>query len=92
MRKLAALHCTVAEIGNFVGCSVDTLERRFADILHVGKDEGKISLRRKMYEVAMKGNCSMLIWLSKQYLGMTDRQPDQQLQANYTVVIHEVPK
>lgn len=93
VRKLAAIHCTKQEIASVVGCHIDTLyTERFSEILRVGVDEGKMSLKRKMYEVAMKGNASMLIWLSKQYLGHRDKQPDEVSQVNYTVVVNEVPK
>ncbi len=50
-----------------------TLQRRFADLLEVNKNKGKASLRKRMYEKAMKGNDKLLIWLSKQYLNMSDR-------------------
>jgi hypothetical protein len=93
VRKLASIHCTKREIANVVGCHVDTLyTERFTEVLQKGEDEGKMSLKRKMFEVAMQGNTAMLIWLSKQHLGMVDKQPEQAIQANYTVVIHEVPK
>jgi hypothetical protein len=93
VKKLAGIHCTKKEIASIVGCHIDTLyTERFTEVLQKGQDEGKMSLKRKMFEVAMQGNCTMLIWLSKQHLGMVDKQPEQALQANYTVVIHEVPK
>jgi hypothetical protein len=65
---------------------------RISPILLKGYDEGKSSLKRKMFEIALKGNATMLIWLSKQYLGMRDKQPDEVSQVNYTVVVNEVPK
>lgn len=34
----------------------------------------KSSLFAKMLDMALKGNPTMAIWLSKQYLGMTDKQ------------------
>ena len=33
----------------------------------------KTSLRRAQFELAMKGNPTMLIWLGKQYLGQKER-------------------
>lgn len=92
VRKLANIHCTVREIGSIVGCHEDTIYERFSEVLQQGQDEGKMSLKRKMFEVAMKGNTAMLIWLSKQHLGYRERQPEEIAQMNYTVVIHEVPK
>ena len=73
VEKLASIHCTMEEIGSVVGCSVDTLERRFADIIKRGKDKGKSSLRRVMWQKAQDGNATMMIWLSKQHLGMSDK-------------------
>ena len=32
------------------------------------------SLRAKQFELAMRGNPTMLVWLGKQELGQTDRQ------------------
>lgn len=90
--KMAANHFTKQEMASHFGCHVDTLYARYSEELRIGDDEGKMSLKRKMHEIAMKGNVAMLIWLSKQRLGYVDKQPEQALQANYTVVIHEVPK
>lgn len=80
VRSLAKIHCTMNEISSIVGCSVDTLERRFADIIKRGKDEGKASLRRLQWEAAQKGSNVMLIWLGKQILAQRDtiEEPRQQ--------------
>ena len=39
----------------------------------MNKNKGKASLRKRMYEKAMKGNDKLLIWLSKNYLKMVDK-------------------
>ena len=74
VRKLAAIGCTDVEIGDIVGCSHDTLTRRFKEHLVFGRANGKMSLRRKQWETALSGNVAMLIWLGKQILGQTDKQ------------------
>jgi hypothetical protein len=74
VQKLAAIGCTDKEIAEIVGCSHDTLTRRFKDMLIAGRATGKASLRRKQWEVALSGNVTMLIWLGKQQLGQTDKQ------------------
>lgn len=84
VRKLAMIHCTMIEIAAVVGCSVDTLEKRFADIIKDGKAQGKSSLRRLQWESAQKGNTSMLIWLGKQLLGQRD-----QVQTDSTIELKE---
>lgn len=73
LRKLAAIHCNQDEMASVLGVSVDTLQRRFAAQIKDARNEGKMSLRRKMWEMALNGNVSLLIWLSKNELGMTDK-------------------
>lgn len=79
--RLCLLQCTALEIAWFFGISEDTLGRRiqekygesFADYFKKASSEGKMSLRRKQFEIALKGNVSMLIWLGKQCLGQSDK-------------------
>src|SRR5512137_367607 len=72
VEALAKIMCTMEEIAAVAGCSVDTLERRYADIIKKGKEQGKMSLRREQFTSALKGNTTMLIWLGKQHLGQKD--------------------
>lgn len=72
--ELAKIHCTNEEIAEFFQCSVDTITRRFADILTKGRADGKGRLRKHMWNNAAKGNATIQIWLSKQYLGMAEKQ------------------
>ncbi len=64
----------MAEIGHILGCSPDTLQRNYAAVIEEGRSQGKSSLKRKQYEVAMSGNVTMLIWLGKIKLGQVDQQ------------------
>ena len=73
IEHLAQCQCTQAEIADAVGCSVDTLTRRFADTLTRCKAHGKTRLRARQFRRAMKGSDSMLIFLGKQYLGQSDK-------------------
>lgn len=72
VEKLARIHCTMIEIASVCGCSVDTLERRFADAIKEGRERGKASLRRHQWKLARTGNATMLIWLGKQLLEQKD--------------------
>ena len=65
-------------MASVLGVSVDTLQRRFAAQIKDGRAEGKMSLRRKMWEMALGGNVSLLIWLSKNELGMSDKVEQKQ--------------
>ncbi len=78
---LARLQCTYQEVAAFFECNTETIERRMKDdeefcaVYKKGIDQGKMSLRRKMYEAAVnEGNTTMQIWLSKQYLGFADKK------------------
>lgn len=76
VKKLAAINCSLAEMAAVLGCSVDTLGRRFAEVIEEGRSSGKMSLKRKQYEVAMSGNVTMLIWLGKILLEQRDTTYD----------------
>lgn len=80
-KKLCAIQCTEEEIASWFKCSVDTIERwcrrelkmSFADAFKTWSADGKISLRRTQFRMA-ETNCSMAIWLGKQYLGQKEMQ------------------
>ena len=74
--KLACIQCTPEEIAEVVGCSPSALKKRFKALLEKGKETGKQSLRRAMWEKAINGDTRVQIFLSKQYLGMKDSPED----------------
>ncbi len=84
--KLCSIQCTLREIAAYFDCSEDTIERAckrdkklgFAEYYGQKAGIGKISLRRKQFEVAMSGDKTMLIWLGKQLLGQAEPQDQQQ--------------
>jgi len=79
--KLCGMQCTKREIADFFDVSEDTIDRackrdhkvNFAVYFAQKAAKGRISLRRKQWDVAMAGNNTMLIWLGKQYLGQSDK-------------------
>lgn len=79
--KLCEIQCTLTEIAGVLRVSEDTVERwcertyelGFAECFKKFSAAGKTSLRRQQFELAKKGNATMLIWLGKQYLGQTDK-------------------
>ena len=81
LKKLCEIHCTKEEIIDFFEVSCDTLTRRvkelgylsFADYYTKNISKGKISLKRKQWDVAMDGDGQMLRWLGKQNLGQKER-------------------
>lgn len=78
--KLARLHCTHVEIADILGCSVDTLDNRFGDLIKKGKSETKQSIRDKQIEMALSGNIPMLIFLGKVMLGQIEPAVDEMKQ------------
>lgn len=79
--KLCALHCTLKEMSGILQVSEDTIERlckktfklKFADLYQQKAASGRMSIRRKQFDIAMNGNVTMLIWLGKQWLGQKDK-------------------
>ena len=74
VEKLAGIGCPNKEIASIVGCSVDTLDRHFADVITKGRENGKTRIRQKQIQMALNGNVAMLIWVGKNWLGQTDKQ------------------
>jgi hypothetical protein len=80
--KLAQIGCKDNEIAEYFGIAYDTLRYNFADELTKGRASLKITLRRKMFDNALNhNNTVMQIWLSKNYLGMTDSPIDNEANA-----------
>lgn len=79
--SLCKLQCTKQDIADFFKCSEDTIENfchktygnNFSVVYKKNSVMGKISLRREQWKLAQKGNCSMLIWLGRQWLGQNDK-------------------
>lgn len=70
--KFASLGCKTTEIADYFSCSVDTIDRRFAEELKKGRANLKMSLRQWQLDAARNGNASLLIWLGKQMLEQRD--------------------
>ena len=74
VRKLAALHCTVDEMADIIGCGRDTIYRHYKEELDKGRAEGKMTLRTMQFKAARNGSAVMLVWLGKQHLNQQDQQ------------------
>jgi len=79
IEALAACCCTFEEIAAYIQWDPATVYRRmenptcaFAKAYERGRANGRATLRRKQFELALKGNVTMQIWLGKQILGQTD--------------------
>ena len=86
--NLASIGCTQEEIASVVGVSARTLQRNFAEIIDRFKNKGKASLRKKMWDKAIKkDNTNMQIWLSKNELGMKDRSVNETITEPLPLII-----
>ena len=90
--NLSQIGCTQEEISAVVGISARTLQRRFAEIIEQNKNIGKASLRKRMWSSALKGNPNMMIWLSKNYLGMKDRSVLENINEPLPLIIDAKPE
>lgn len=88
LRRLALVHCTMAEIASVAGVHKRTLERRYAAVIEAAREDGKSSLRRVMWRKALDGNERLMIWLSKQHLGMREPRDEETLNALRQVLEH----
>ena len=69
----AAVGLTQWEVAAIMGCSHDTIHRKFQAEFDLGKAKACASVRRKQIELAMAGNPTMLVWLGKNMLGQSDK-------------------
>ena len=90
VEKLASFGCSNTEIASFFGCSKDLISKRYSTDVSKGQDKGKIRLRQMLWKSAEKGNVAMQIWLSKQYLGMSDKQEIKTSELPEGFIIEEI--
>lgn len=88
VEELAEVQCTQEEIACALGISVDTLQRNkeFCGIYEKKKAGGRQRLRQAQWDLAMKGNPTMQIWLGKQYL---DQKDSHEVTSQVDMTIHE---
>jgi hypothetical protein len=80
VKSMLRIMCTQSEIAGVLGVNIDTLNNRckkekgctFSDYSKKNRDYGRVSLRRQVWKRSMK-NDSVLIFMSKNFLGMSDR-------------------
>jgi hypothetical protein len=81
LKALMRLSPSLEDTSHFFDCSQDTIERAikknfkctFAEFRDKNAVHTRMSLKRKMIEKALAGDNTMMIWLSKNMLGMSDK-------------------
>ena len=81
-KALCGIFCTRKECATILGVDMRTLDRliaehfpdtpTWAEAFDYYSGEGRATLRRKMFELAMAGDKTALIFMAKNYLGMSD--------------------
>mgnify|MGYP003130790212 FL=1 len=88
LKNLASIGCPDYEIASALNISARTLKRNYAEIIDQYKEKGKASLRKKMWDKAVKkDNTNMQIWLSKNYLGFKDRTQTENISEPLPLII-----
>ena len=88
LANLSQIGCTQEEIGGVMGVSARTLQRNYAEIIEQNKNKGRASLRKKMWEKALKKDSThMQIWLSKNELNMRDKVETQNITEPLPLII-----
>ena len=96
--NLCAIQCTGEEVASALNVSYETLNRRIKKKVKIGFKEyfeqkarkGRISLRRKQYQMALSGDRVMLIWLGKQYLKQAEKQ--ETINKNFDYDLSQLPE
>ena len=84
--ELARLNCSYEEMAAVLDCSVPTLQNNYLQAIEKGREDGKASLKRKQFEIAMGGNVTMLIWLGKIMLGQKEEYNPIKTDTKITIV------
>ena len=88
LSKLASIGCPMYEIAMILGISQRTLKRNFANFIEQHRERGKASLRKKMWDKALKkDNTNMQIFLSKNLLGYKDKVETQTITEPLPLII-----
>ena len=70
--QMACLFSSLKDFSEYYGVPESTLRDNFRDLYIKARQTTKRKLRSKMLETALNGDRVMMIWLSKQWLDMTD--------------------
>jgi len=75
--QMACLFSTWKDFSEYYGVAETTLRNNFADLYTKARQTTKKKLRQKMLETALNGDRVMMIWLSKQWLSMSENPQDK---------------
>ena len=73
IESLSGMGASLEEVATSIGISVDTLTLRFTEAIKKGRLKGRVSMKRKLFEMAMAGNLGARIWWGKNYMEESDK-------------------
>ncbi|NGX61346.1 MAG: hypothetical protein K940chlam9_00831 [Chlamydiae bacterium] len=81
--RLLEAGCSGVAVASAIGCHPNTLYQRcvvemgmsFCEYFRLKRAAGNALIRLRQFEIAIGGNCAMLIWPGKQRLGQTNHGP-----------------
>jgi hypothetical protein len=82
IEELIAEANTVEYTADVMGCSAETLSNNYLGAIQRGRNKRNGKLQKVMYKMALQGDRSLMIWLSKQWLGY--REPVTQIDQKTT--------
>jgi len=91
VEKLLTTGCSGMEIAAHIGIHFETLYERcskdkgmsFSELAQEKKRKGVSLLRAKQFDLAMKGDRTMLVWLGKNRMGQAEKV-EQKIESNVT--------
>jgi len=70
IEHLASIFCSTQTIAVLAQVSEAELEEEYASVVARGRALGEAAIRRKQFEIALRGNVQMLIWLEEHLFGI----------------------
>jgi len=91
--RLADTLLTIESIAKILQVPRSYLYDNYGDVLEQRAETRKSKLSEVMWHKALvERDSRMMIWLSKQFLGMRDTQPEVTSNVQFNIVCNEVPK
>ena len=75
VENLATVGVPVKDMAIILGCCDATIKNRFKKELAIGRANMRLSVRRKLLQIALEGNVPTLIFLGKSLCGLRDKDP-----------------
>ena len=72
VRELAEVFCTPEEIAASLGCSANTIRKKYPKLIKNSYEKARAVIKKKQWEAIKNGNVAMLFTVGKQFLEQGD--------------------